>query len=304
MRKVILSIVTSEKTWRRTETLGLKNDIEAARENFDLAIVINGKSDEAREFFGQFEPEYYFERENKGYDPAAVEFLFKNIPLYDITIILHDDHKFEDPAWFEKLVKFTASEKEIDIWGNILPITANGEFLDYLERRGFDFETNPLEFSVLQGMAGIFSKNAIEKLKSIEFNFEQTDDKKIAEFGEWIFSLAIEESGLKTKLINDKAFDFLKHSENNEKNYYYWNGFFEFSRGNFEQAEFYLKTYLFDFGAENNADWFLYAMLAKTAFFLNKFEEALDFAAEVKARGFGHPQIDAIEQKAREMLNV
>ncbi len=306
-KKTLLAVLTSEKTWKRTDELGLRADIENAREKFDLAIVVNGNSPEAREFYDALSPEFYLVRENTGMDPAAMEFLLKNVPVrnYDYAIILHDDHFFGNPRWFESLEKILENSPDADVLGNILPASATAEFLDYLEARGLDYDVEFPEFDILQGMAGVFSRKAISELKKIKFGFELSNDKTTAEFGERIFSLAITNANLKMKQIGEKVFGFLKHSRENEKNYYYWNGFFAFMKKDFAEAEKPLKIFINEFSDENEKMlWFVYAMLTTITFSLGKYAETIYFANEAKARGFSAPVIDSLELKARELLNV
>ncbi len=304
MKNFLICIISSEKTWRRIQTLGLQKNLEAFRPEFDLAFVLNGNDAAATEFIDSFSPEFFFVRENSGMDPAAIEFLLKKIPAYEWTVILHDDHRFGSENWFDK-IKEIAENPEADVYGNVLPITLPADFWDYVENRGFAEMMQSSEISVLQGMAGLFSKRAINILKNVEFNFELTNDKRIAEFGEWIFSLAIHHNNLEMKLFDNEVFGFLQHSDDNEKAYFYWNGFLSFLRKEWEKSERFLKNYLDYFYNDNdNMIWFVYSMLTTATLSLGKYNETVYFAQEARAHGMLNPQIDAMEKKAREMLNV
>ncbi|MGD8782223.1 MAG: hypothetical protein PVH88_25065 [Ignavibacteria bacterium] len=244
MKKILISIITSEKTWSNFSRFEFDRQIKKLRERFDFAVVLNGYYHDAVNFYAQFKPEYFFLRPNIGYDPAAIEHLFKLIPVYKTTLLLHDDHWFEDENWFIKIENLRNEKPEIDVWGNlVLGSTSEVDgYKEYCDLTGLTFLKDFSSLQMLQGMSGIFSENAIRKIKSVNFNFPLINDKYKAEIGERIFSNLIKFKSLKMNNFPDGIFKFLMHGDDNFAGHLLWTAHEYYSDKKFEKSiEMYEK---------------------------------------------------------------
>ena len=171
MQDTIALIVTSEKTWPKLQTFCLNQAFQAQRARLDLAVVLNGKCEQAVEYLKTFSPEFLFTRPNYGLDPAGFDHLIKNIPLqYQYYYLLHDDHWFLDPEWFGQMRELAAAHPGVQVFGNLAKSTANYHpTYDSLSRiLGYDgYNPDAIPFFV-QGMAGLYRRTAMESLLELD----------------------------------------------------------------------------------------------------------------------------------------
>ncbi|MGD8782221.1 MAG: hypothetical protein PVH88_25055 [Ignavibacteria bacterium] len=224
MEKILISIITSEKTWKNFSKFGFDKQVIKHRDKFDFAVVLNGYALEAINYYKDFKPEFFFLRPNLGFDPAAVEHLIKIIPVYDTTLILNDDYWFEVEDWVSQIEELRIEKPEIDVWGNLV-VSLTSEMVGYNEycsKADLGFLKNYDSKIMLQGMSGIFSSDAITKLKTINYNFFLENNKQKAELGERIFSNFIKYSMLNMSCFPQGIFKFLLHNDTNEKDHLFW----------------------------------------------------------------------------------
>ncbi len=277
MKDFLIAIISSEKTWKNFARFGMDLKIEEKRNEFDLHIVLNGFNQEAIEFYARLKPQQIYVRPNLGFDPAAVAHLLGKIPVYKHTLIMHDDHWFLDDDWFEKLKKYADDYPEIDIFGNILFMESHFLFDEYCKTHGLEFLSDNSKNGFLHGISGLYSANAIEKLKKFK-NLPQDDttEKTVADVEERIYSAIFRHLKLKVSGFSEPLYKFFKHNSGNyrnslilEGNYYYYNFDFEKTIKIYSKYIEYCKkiNYDKDLGLA-------YFNLATSYFMLGRFDEA------------------------------
>jgi len=277
MKKCLISIITSEKTWKNFSKFGFHEKILKNREEFDLAIVLNGYNVEAVKFYKQFTPEYFFLRENVGFDPAAIKHLLMLIPVYNNTLILHDDHWFETDEWLIRIRELINKYPEVDIWGNILYNDPLNGHLKLYKLLGLEKLNNFNYVDYLNGMSGLFNRNAIEKMKTflLPDSLLLYGDKTNANIGERIFSNIAFFMGLKLVQFPPGLYKFLMHGGGNEKNYLFSTANMFLYQKQFAKAkEFYYKYYDYCLNIGYTKDFFvLFNNLAVTHYYLGEYSE-------------------------------
>ncbi len=286
MKKLLITIISSEKTWRNFNKFNFHKKIKDLRNEFDFGVVLNGYDTEAINFYRQFKPEYFFLRDNVGFDPAAIRHLLKLIPVYNNTLILHDDHWFDTDLWLEKINKLISQYPEVDIWGNILyhaPIENHKEFFEILGSQ-FLNEFNFVDF--LHGLSGLFSRNAVTKLKTCLMPEKLPDGKTGAYLGERVFSDIIFYLGLKLVQFPEGPYKFLKHGDGNKKNYLFSMADQFLYKNEFEQAKEYYYNY-FEYCLKINytKDFpLLFGNLAIAHYELKEYKNAENFWSILKVK--------------------
>lgn len=280
MKKILINIITSEKTWQNLSKYGFDEKLKKERGKFDFSVVHNGYCDEAIEFYNSFEPEYFFLRPNLGYDPAAVQHLIKLVPVYETTLILHDDHWFEDKDWLDKINKLRNERSETDVWGNLLNSLPPPDIEIFYRQNKIELSSECKPGSFLHGIAGIYSDKAISNLKSFSFNFPSTADKHLADLGERTFSGILQHLNLKYDQLEPGIFKFLKHSSSSERDYLFWTANKYAAQREFEKAREYLFEYIEMCKTENFQRDILvaYYNVAQMSYLLNDYKACLKYS--------------------------
>lgn len=281
MKNSIISIITSEKTWKNLSGFGFDRKILERRGEFELAFVFNGFDDEGIKYLQKFNPDYFFLRPNLGFDPAAVEHLIKLIPVYNTTLIIHDDHWFEEGDWLGSIGRLRDENPETDVWGNVLIANTEKKYYEFCENNNLGFlkVINPNKAGLLQGLAGIFSARAIKKLKSLTFNFPQTNIKEIAEMGEWAFSSALDYLNLIKKQLPGDIFNFMRHGKFSERDSLIWSANNCLYKNNYSEAAGYYEKYLkfcIDSGY-NEGVTIGYMGVANCSYLLNDLQTSIEY---------------------------
>jgi len=285
---------------------GFDKKLEEQRDKFDLAFVLNGYQNEAIEFISKFNPDYFFLRPNIGYDPAAVEHLLKLIPIYNTTLILHDDHWFEDSNWLEKIIELRTNNPKIDIWGNIFNSLPPNDIEKYFDDRELTILTHSNSNDFLHGLSGVYTSNAINKLKKFSFNFPLTFDKHTADLGERTFSYALKYLELSFEQFPEGIFKFLLHNESNERDHLFWTANILANKGNFREARDYFFEYLkfceeHDFQRDYLVAFF---NIAQTSFVIEDYNTAVEYAKKCLTISHNFPEAIDLINKIKEKLNV
>lgn len=168
----VVCVAASERTWHNLERYCFNSAFSAQRRNVALAIGFNGYDPDAFRYLSRFEPEYLYPRPNTGHDLANFDNILKRLPAFDRYIFLHDDHWFYDPSWLPVLGALAADHPEIDAWGNLVAFDVAGEFREYyvhLARALGYHELAEQRFAhFLQGLAGVYSRRAIDLLLALD----------------------------------------------------------------------------------------------------------------------------------------
>ena len=308
MEKILISIISSERTWNNFSKFGFDEKLIKERKRFELALVLNGYNKEAIEYFNKFQPDYFFLRQNLGYDPAAVEHLLKLIPVFDTTLILHDDHWFRDGSWLDKILTLRSGEPEIDVWGNIVYNLSNEfpGFSDYCKANGHKHLIDINSGEILQGLSGIFSAKAITELKKIQFNFPLVNDKHLGEIGERIFSNSIIHLNLKLRLFPEGIFAFLCHNRTNDQDHFFWTASSLAAANKYLEARDYYFKYLNFCNANgvqgNNIGAFYNIALA--SFMLQDFSTAVDYCKKCLSIESNFPAVINLLTQIKEKIDV
>jgi len=167
----IILVVTSEATWQNLDTYCLNEHFRQNRDRFDLAIVFNGTDEAALQKIKAVAPEHLLVRENLGRDPGAFDAALRALPVheYEQTLFMHDDHWFDQPDWFDTLHALLEQRPEIDVFGNLVVASVHAP----PNYEGICYSLGYHEYKLanfpyfLQGMAGLFRKNAIDTLKRL-----------------------------------------------------------------------------------------------------------------------------------------
>jgi len=222
MNSTLICIISSEKTWQNFSKYGFSEKIKAERKNIDFAVTLNGYGEEAIEYFKTFTPDYFFLRPNAGFDPAAIAHLIKLIPVYDTTLIVHDDHWFEDENWLERIIQLTHSDETIGVWGNVVYHSPKADFEKFCKDYQFEYLLPIQSNRFLHGVSGIFSSQAIKKLKQTPLPFPNSTEKQIAELGEHIFSSVLRFLKIQFEQIPEGIFKFLQHGNSSKRDSIFW----------------------------------------------------------------------------------
>ncbi len=280
MKELLITIITSEKTWSNISKHNLDKQLRALREKFDLAIVLNGFNANAVNFYKEFVPDYFFLRKNIGFDPAAFAYFIKLIPIYKYTVVLHDDHWFSEENWIDYFTELANSDKTIDVWGNIYCQSVEENFLEFIKTYNFAHLIKNYSSCFINGLSGIFSAKAIAKLKEINLEFPNTESKEIASLAEFVFSQVLLNFDIKYEQIPQGVNKFLIHGENAERDYYFWTANNALFNGDGNKALEYYFKYL-DYCKKTNfkRDLFVvYYNIANCYYSLKDFNNAVNYA--------------------------
>ncbi len=236
-------IVTSEKTWQNIFRWKLAKNINDYSKEFDLAVTMNGYNVEGISKIEKFSPEYFFLRPNLGFDAASIAYSIGLLPLYDYTIILHDDHWFADENWFEKINKLVKSNSDVDVWGNILFGRKRDKFDEYCESLGFSEIGKIKEERFLHGMCGVFKKEVIKKLKEVKLPYKNSHEKEDANLGERFFSALLFANNFRVKEFPEGVYRFLLHNERNYTNHLISKANAYLFQGEYLEAKKYFYSY-------------------------------------------------------------
>jgi len=244
MKNLLICVISSEKTWQNFPKHNFDKKILLKRENFDFAVVLNGYSGDAVNFYKQFLPDYFFLRPNLGFDVAAISHLLSIIPIYKTTIIMHDDHRFSGDDWLDKIVSYRNSHPEVDIWGNILYQQTGGEYIKYLKKIGQEKFIEHRNNFFLHGLSGVFNQKAIQSLKNYGLQILYSENKEEAIHGERLFSEILILLNIKIEQFPDGIYKFFKHGEGNYKNYLFSTASMYAYTSRFKEAKEYFYKYL------------------------------------------------------------
>ncbi len=241
----LIAVVSSEKTWVNFVKFGMDEKIRGQRNNFNLAFVLNGKNQEAINFYSAFNPDYFFVRENLGFDPASVTTVIKKIPTHKHTLIMHDDHWFLEDDWFERVKYYAENYPQIDIFGNILYMIQHELFENFCKKHNLEFLDPSSSIVYLHGISGIYSARAIDKLKNFHYlPSENTTEKEIANVEERVFSAIFNYLNLRISGFKEPVYTFLRHSKRNILNSLFSEGNYYYYLNQYEKAIFRFTEYL------------------------------------------------------------
>ncbi len=244
MKNTLICILSSEKTWENFSKYNFNKKLSEVRDNIDLAIVLNGYCNDAISYYKQFVPDYFYLRENEGFDPAALAHFILLTPIYETTIILHDDHWFVDENWKGTIEELIKTDSNTEIWGNIFFEDTPHNFTDYCNRNNLEMLIGNYSSNFLHGLSGIFSSTAIKKLKQIELSFPQTKEKTEASLGEYAFSQILNYLNINFSQIPGGIFKFLLHSSSNERDHLFWTANSYMYKKDFRNSLVYYQKYL------------------------------------------------------------
>lgn len=168
----VVCVSASERTWRNLERYCFNAVFRAQRHRFSLAIGFNGHDAEAFKYIDRLEPEHLFIRPNTGHDLANFDNILKHLPEYAYTFLLHDDHWFHDPAWFDASLRLLEEQPEIGVWGNVHAYDVADGFLEYYNMLvgslGYTEMVGKKFPHFLQGLAGIYRRSAIKEILAMD----------------------------------------------------------------------------------------------------------------------------------------
>ena len=251
MKKFLICVITSEKTWVNFSKFGFDKQVKEMRTEFDLGIVLNGYNNDAVNYYNSFKPEYFFLRPNLGFDTAAIAYLINLVPEYEHYLIVHDDHWFADEKWLEIILDLINKSPEIDVWGNILIQEPMVQYKEYCVKVNLPHLANHIKDRFLHGMSGVFNKKAIKSLKDFKIPYIMSCEKEDAFLGERLFSNVINYLNLNMQQFPEGIFNFFLHGDGNYKNYLFSTANVAYHASDFEKAKKYFYMY-YEHCLENN----------------------------------------------------
>ncbi len=240
--ELLLVVVTSEATWETIDKWKLADNINKYRANFDLGFVMNGINHKGIDRISRFRPEYFLLRENIGFDAASISHAIELLPIYEHTIIMHDDHWFNDDNWLEK-IKLFWNDTIIDVWGNVLFMQVYEGFADYCNSIGKEEYANDNYVSYLHGMAGLFNRKAIERLKKEGIPFKNTKSKNDANLGERFFTSVLYHNDITISDFPSGKYKFFMHKNRNKTDSLFSYATEYYFRKDFAKAKEYYYLY-------------------------------------------------------------
>lgn len=218
----VVVVISSERTWHNLTRFCFNEHFCANRNKFDLCVTFNGDASESLSIISPLRPEHLFQRPNLGRDPAALDFALKALPIYEYYIILHDDHWFHVPHWFDYLTALLQDDVSADAYGNLIA-SYNSEAFEasfnlvssvIMNDRGYGANMFP---HFLQGMAGIFRGRAIQWLLQRDgVPHTHGNDYKAGEVCERLFSYLLLDEGMILKQIPPGYELYLRHRDHNQ----------------------------------------------------------------------------------------
>lgn len=224
-KSTVVIVISSERTWRNLATYCFNDQFRINRHRFDLCVTFNGALAEALPIVNSSNPEYLYQRPNFGMDPAALDFTLKALPEYEQYLVLHDDHWFHTPQWFDYLTQLLHEDPTADVYGNLVTsCTYNSEAFDaFFDLVSGVITDNPALRSgafpyYLQGMAGIFRGKAVQSLLQCDgLPHTHCNNKKTIEVCERLFSYQLLYARMNLKQIPPGYELFLRHRDHNQE---------------------------------------------------------------------------------------
>lgn len=218
----VVVVISSERTRHNLTRFCFNEHFRANRNKFDLCVTFNGDASESLSIISPLRPEHLFQRPNLGRDPAALDFALKALPIYEYYIILHDDHWFHVPHWFDYLTALLQEDVSADAYGNLIA-SYNSEAFEasfnlvssvIMNDHGYGANMFP---HFLQGMAGIFRGRAIQWLLQRDgVPHTHGNDYKAGEVCERLFSYLLLDEGMILKQIPPGYELYLRHRDHNQ----------------------------------------------------------------------------------------
>lgn len=249
MKNAVVAVVSSEKTYHRLDQILFNDAFLQNRDKFDLAVVFNSNIDIEINFKTNIDLIYF--RENTGLDPGGFNYLIQHLPEYEYYILLHDDHFFLNPKWFDISIQLLEENPNVDILGNILfnqlPTSLQNIFDKFIKslhlEHLLEISKNP---HFIHGIAGIFRYRAISELKKkyVSIPFVQSNDKLLAMFCERLATLLLTDCSLYYSQFPGEIFTFLIHSSINYLSTYFSEGSKYLWLEDFEKSISYFENYV------------------------------------------------------------
>lgn len=247
LKSLLISIITSEKTWQNLSKYGFDKKLEKKRNEFDLAIILNGYDRESAKFYNSFKPEYFILRPNLGFDTAAIAYWIDLVPLeYENYLIMHDDHWFKEDDWLKTIFNEKNAKPDSDILGNVIYSDPRDDYDEYCRKLNIPDLISMKSTDFLHGMSGLFNDTAIKKIKNFKIPYFNSTEKNFALTGERIFTGALYYNQIKFSQISAGPYYFLKHGTGNYRNYLFSTGVMHTYKRQFSEAkEYFYKYYNF-----------------------------------------------------------
>ncbi|HEX9023092.1 MAG TPA: hypothetical protein VF799_04550 [Geobacteraceae bacterium] len=218
---VVVVVLSSERTWHNLARFCFNEHFCANRNRFDLCVVFNGDVSESFPIISPLQPEHLLQRPNLGRDPAALDFALKALPIYEYYVILHDDHWFHAPSWFDYLTGLLREDGSADAYGNLIASYHSTVFeasfnLVCSVIMNDDRYSADMFPHFLQGMAGIFRGRAIQWLLQRDgVPHTHGNDYSAGEVCERLFSYLLLNEGMVLKQIPPGYELYLRHRDHN-----------------------------------------------------------------------------------------
>lgn len=226
-QRILVCIATSEKTFYKLPSCCYNEYFLRQRPHFDVAVVFSGTlTDEAQRCILLSKPDYFFTRENIGYDLQAFDYLLRRVPDYELYILMHDDHYFMQANWLSEILRLVSQMTAIDVFGNLVKL----HFLTEHEMRFFEAVALACSCEDLlqikqgffaQGVAGVFRQRVIKwlmqnggipKVTNPQYLSGLRDyDKAVAEAIERLVSLKLTKQGFRFAQLPPGYEQFLHH---------------------------------------------------------------------------------------------
>ena len=223
MKKYLACVAASEKTWKNLSTYLFRANFLKYRESFDLAVALNGNNSDAVNFIKTINPEYFFIRENRGFDQAALDHIIKNTPQYEFYIFLHDDHWFFYSNWFEIIEQLFEKYPDVDAWGNLSifdkQFYADDDSKHLLKLLGYEEYINKDWQFIVMGLAGFYRGKVIKwLLENKGIPHIKNDDYNYTHIVERLFTCVLVNNNYNISQIPPGYEEFLRHKNHYEKN--------------------------------------------------------------------------------------
>lgn len=249
MKNTVVAVVSSEKTFNRLDQILFNDAFLQNRDKFDLAVVFNTNTEIEINFRTNLDLIYF--RENVGLDPGGFNYLIQHLPEYEYYFLLHDDHFFLNPNWFDISINLLEENLNVDIIGNILfnqlPTSLQKLFDEFIISLKLDhilgISKSP---HFIHGIAGIYRKKAIVELKKKygSIPFIQSNDKLLAMFCERLASLLFSDCSLYYSQFPGEIFTFLIHTSINYLSIYFSEGSKYLWLKDFDKSISYFENYI------------------------------------------------------------
>jgi hypothetical protein len=220
MKRLCVCVATSEQTWRRNEIMTFNAAFFTAKELFDLAVVHNGQvTPPAETYFRSVPIDHFLPRENVGNEGGAFTEAIERLPAYEWYLFLHDDHWFWQRDWCEQILR-VLEHRDRTCFGNLVTMKFHWdeECNALCERWNFVLAPADYVFPMLQGMAGLHPRSAIEiflKHGGVpHLDYRQDAFRGLNHFTELAFSLFLIHAGFSLESLPGGFEYFLLHGSN------------------------------------------------------------------------------------------